>query len=124
MYDDKHRVERHFEVGGMVYLCLQPYKQYSLKQEGEEKLRPQFYGLYKVVRMVVEVAYKLYIHLESPIHNVFHVSCLKNELEQRVTTKTKLPPLDDERKIVLTLEFILATQERRLRNGMIKEHLV
>jgi hypothetical protein len=40
MYVDKHRVERSFEVGDLVYLCLQPYRQSSLKMKGEEKLKP------------------------------------------------------------------------------------
>eukprot|EP00253_Pinus_taeda_P009495 PITA_09495 len=31
MYADRRMVERHFEVGDMVYLRLQPYKQSSLK---------------------------------------------------------------------------------------------
>jgi len=45
-------------------------------------------------------------------------------LGQQVTTATKLPPLDDEGHLVLTLETILETQERTLRNRGIKEHLV
>ena len=40
IYVDKHRVERQFEIRDMVYLCLQPYRQSSLKQKGAEKLRP------------------------------------------------------------------------------------
>lgn len=37
---------------------------------------------------------------------------------------TELPPLDDEGHLVLTLETILDTWERRLRNRVIEEHLV
>jgi len=49
---------------------------------------------------------------------------LKKALGQQVTTATELPPLDDEGHLVLTLEFILDTWERRLRNRVIREHLV
>jgi hypothetical protein len=40
MYADKHRVERSFEVGDLVYLHLQPCRQSSLKMKGAEKLKP------------------------------------------------------------------------------------
>ncbi|XP_057823527.2 uncharacterized protein LOC131035817 [Cryptomeria japonica] len=43
LYADQHRVERSFEVGDMVYLRLQPYRQSSLKRSGAEKLKPRFY---------------------------------------------------------------------------------
>jgi hypothetical protein len=35
---DKHRVDRTFEVGDLVYLRLQPYRQASIKRSGAEKL--------------------------------------------------------------------------------------
>lgn len=46
MYADRHRIERTFEVGDMVYLRLQPYRQSSLKGSGAEKLKPLLYGPY------------------------------------------------------------------------------
>ena len=33
LYTDKHRIERSFEVGDLVYLWLQPYRKYSLKKK-------------------------------------------------------------------------------------------
>ena len=56
---------------------LQPYRQSSLKKSGAEKLKPRFYGPYRIMRRVGEVAYELELPKESKIHNVFHVSCLK-----------------------------------------------
>jgi hypothetical protein len=41
---DKHRIERSFEVGDLVFLRLQAYRQSSLKKSGAEKLNPRFYG--------------------------------------------------------------------------------
>jgi hypothetical protein len=35
---DKHRVDRTFEVGDLVYLRLQPYRQASIKRSRVEKL--------------------------------------------------------------------------------------
>lgn len=84
----------------MVYLRLQPCRQSSLKQEGVEKLRPRFYGSYRVVRRVGEVVYELELPSESRTHNVFNVSCLKKTLGQQVVAATELPPLDDEGHLV------------------------
>ena len=91
-----HRVERSFEVGDFVYLRLQPYRQSSLKKKGAEKLQPRFYGPYKIIRKVEEVAYELELPPESKIHNVFHVSNLKKVVGQQIVTSSELPPLDDE----------------------------
>jgi len=45
-------------------------------------------------------------------------------LGQQVTTTTKLPPLDDEGHLVLEMEAILKTRERKLRSRTIREYLV
>ena len=93
---------------------LQPYKQYSLKQKGVEKLKPRFYGPYKVIRKVGEVDYELELLEERKIHNLFHVCVLKKKLGQHIAPSTELPPLDDEGLLVLILEKILQVRERKL----------
>jgi len=59
IYADRHRIERTFEVGSLVFLILQPYRQSSLKKSGAKKLKSRFYGPYKVIQRVGEVAYEL-----------------------------------------------------------------
>ena len=73
-------MERQFEVRDLVYLWLQPYQQSSLKKKGVEKLKPRFYGPYRVIRRIGQVAYELELPQGSKIHNIFHVSCLKKVL--------------------------------------------
>lgn len=63
---------------------------------GVEKLKPWFYGPYRIRRRIGEVAYELELLEGSKIHNVFHVSFLTKALGQHTTTSTKLPPLDEE----------------------------
>jgi hypothetical protein len=61
----------------LVFLRLQPYRQSSLKRNEAKKLKPRFYGPYRIIRRVGEVAYELELPEGSKIHNIFHVSCLK-----------------------------------------------
>jgi len=124
LYADKGRVERQFEVGDLVYLRLQPYRQSSLKQKGADKLKPRFYGPYSVIRRIGQVAYELELPQGSKIHNVFHVSCLKKALRQKVTVTDKLPPTNDEEHLVLQPKAIIDTRERHLRSTMVREFFV
>eukprot|EP00253_Pinus_taeda_P004467 PITA_04467 len=112
LYANRGRVERQFEVGDMVYLRLQPYRQSSLKQKGAEKFKPCFYGPYRVIRKIGQVAYELELPQGNKIHNVFHVSCPKKALWQQMTVTDELPPMDDEGHLVLQLEAIIDTRER------------
>ena len=68
------------QVDDLVYLRLHPYKQTSLKNNGPEKIKPRYYGPYKVIQKIGEVAYELELPEGSKIHNVFHVSCLKKAI--------------------------------------------
>jgi hypothetical protein len=54
-----HMIECSFEVGDLVFLRLQPYRQSSLKKSGTEKVKTIFYGPYRIMRRVGEVSYKL-----------------------------------------------------------------
>jgi hypothetical protein len=124
IYANKNRVEHSFEVGDFVYLRLQPYRQTSIKKNGVEKLKPRFYGTYRMSRRIGKVAYEIELPSSRKIHDVFHVSCLKKELGQQVTVTEELPPLDEEDHLILILEDVLEVREKRLRNKSIKEILI
>ena len=84
------------------------------QEKGAEKLKPRFYGPYKVVQKVGEVACELELIEESKIHNAFHVSNLKKTSEQHIAPSIELPPLDDEGLIVLIPKRILQVRGRKL----------
>jgi hypothetical protein len=108
----------------LVFLRLQPYRQSSLKKSGVEKLKPRFYGPYRIMRRVGEVAYELELPEGSKIHNVFHVSCLKKAVGQFINTSEELPPLDDEGQLELVPEEVLEFREQKLRSRVIRECLI
>ena len=124
IYADQKWVERSFQIGDLVFLRLQPYKQSSLKISGAEKLKPRFYGPYRILRRIGEVAYELELPENSKIHNIFHVSRLKRVLGKHINPCVDLLPLDNEGKLILEPETILEQRDRRLRNRTIPEYLV
>jgi hypothetical protein len=111
-------------LGTWFFPRLQPYKQSSLKKSGAEKLKPRFYGPYRIMHWVGELAYELELPEGSMIHNVFHVSCLKKAVGQFISTSEELPPLDEERQLELVLEEALEFRERKLRSRVIRECLI
>jgi hypothetical protein len=108
----------------LVFLRLQPYRKSTLKRSGAEKLKPKFYGSYRVIRRIGEVAYELELQEGSNIHNVFHVSCLKKVVGQQVSISEELPPLDEEGQLEPVPEEILEKREHRLRSMIIRECVV
>jgi hypothetical protein len=122
---DQHRSERSFEVGDWVFLRLQPYKHMSLKQaKKDNKLSPKYYGPYKVLQKIGTMAYKLELPASSRVHPVFHVSCLKKVIGDKIPVQTILPELEEEGKIILEPEAITDTRIRQLRNRSISEYLI
>jgi hypothetical protein len=92
--------------------------------KGEEKLKPQFYGHYRISRQVGEVAYELELPEGCKIHNVFHVSCLKKAVGQHAIISTELPPLYEQGQLILISKEVLETRECKLRNRSIKDYLI
>lgn len=107
-YSDRKRTERHFEVGEFVYLKLVPYQLQALAPHSYHKMQPRYYGPYAIVAKVGLVAYKLKLPLETKIHHVFHVSCLKRHLGPSVTPQIELPQVTADGLVHNIPEAILA----------------
>lgn len=89
---DKGRSERSFNVGDLVFLKLQPYVQSSLAPCANQKLAFKFFGPYKILARVGEVAYKLELPPQASVHPVFHVSQLKQTAGTGHQVTSSLPP--------------------------------
>jgi hypothetical protein len=97
----------------------------SLKQDKKDnKLSPKYYGPYKVFQKIGTMQYKLELPASSCIHPVFHVSCLKKVIGDKISVQTIFPELDDEGKIILEPEAIIDTRVFQLRNKSISEYLI
>ena len=104
----QHRTERNFDVGDWVFLRLLPYKQMSLnKAKKDNKLSPKYYGPYKVLQNIGAMAYKLELPASSRVHPVFHVSCLKKVIGEKIPIQKILSELDEEGKIILEPEAVM-----------------
>ena len=91
---DDHRRDVQFAVGEAVYLKLRPYHHRSLACKLKEKLSPRYFGPYKVLECIGQVAYKLELPSSTSIHPVFHVSQLRRALGNADRSQPLQPFLD------------------------------
>jgi hypothetical protein len=73
----------------------------------DNKLEPKYYGPYKLLQRIGSMAYKLELSPSSRVHLVFHVSCLKKVIGDKIHVQTILPEINEEGKIILEPETIL-----------------
>jgi hypothetical protein len=74
----------------------------SLKQQKKEnKLAPKYYGPFKLFQRIGSMSYKLELPPYSHVHPLFHVSCLKKVIGDKILVQTILLEINEEGKIIL-----------------------
>ncbi|KAL4198600.1 hypothetical protein AMTRI_Chr03g46790 [Amborella trichopoda] len=80
---DVHHTKKRFNIGDLVYLRLQPYRQVSAAHRKNLNLSPRYYGPFELPS-------------GSKIHPVFHVSCLKEKIGTMTLVQEDLPIVQEE----------------------------
>ena len=73
-YANKKRREVKFKVGEWVFLKLRPHRQQSVVKRINAKLAARFYGPFKIITRVGEVAYKLQLPEQSKARKLNPIS--------------------------------------------------
>ncbi len=123
-YTDLHRSSREFKVGDKVFLRVKP-KRSSLKLGKYKKLAFRYCGPYEIVKGIGEQSYKLALPPHLHIHDVFHVSLLK----QYIANFEHILDADDtilvnQEEFPMKPEMILEIKEKHLRRRIIRKALV
>jgi hypothetical protein len=100
---DKHRTERQFVVGDVVFLKLHPYAQSSVLRHSSEKLAFPIFGPHLVLQLIGSVAYRFQLLDSSGIHLVFHVSQLKRYLALSTQVQQQLPASDSRLQVPMAI---------------------
>ena len=121
---DKSRRDLQFEVGSLVFLKLRPYRQTSVAKRFCQKLAAKFYGHFKVLEKIGEVAYHLELPHTCQIHPAFHVSQLKPVLGSGHTMMQLPESLNEVDELVLFPEELLDFRydEKGLLEVLVKWH--
>lgn len=70
---------------------MKPYHQLTIARRKHHKLLPKYFDPFQIIAMVGSVAYKLGLLVGSQIHDVFHVSLLKEYKGPQPAVVAELP---------------------------------
>ena len=119
LYDRRHRAVD-FKVGDWVWLRVRHRTPLSLPTATTGKLRPRYYGPYKIIELINVVAARLELPLQARVHNVFHVGLLKKFVGKPSAVPPPLPPMHHGAALPTPAEAVRARLSRGVRQVLIK----
>jgi hypothetical protein len=122
-YADQKRSFREFEVGNKVFLKVTPQRS-GLKLGKSKKLSPRFCSPFEITKRIGPVAYELKLPTDWKIHNVFHVSLLRNYVSDPAHVLSDLPNAAIEGELLVEPERTLKVDTQHLRNRSFRRFLV
>lgn len=123
-YADSKRRAMDFNIGDMVLVKLQPYRQHSVALRSNQKLGLRYFGPFPIIEKIGEVVYKLMLPPSAKIHPVFHISLLKPCKGVHDTQYKPLPLLTNENCPLLIPKSILQFQILLRNNQHVPQVLV
>ena len=115
-YVDNKRFFCEFEMGDKVF--WQVPNRFGFKLGKSRKLSPRFCGPFEVLKMIGQVAYKLKLHEDWNIHNVFHLGLLRKYVSDPQHILLNLPKVVPEGELLDKPEKILKIEIQHLRIKM------
>ncbi|MCO5583432.1 hypothetical protein L7F22_037343 [Adiantum nelumboides] len=123
---NKHRRHAEFNEGDFVLLYVASHR-YKTVKSVFPKLRPQFYGPFKIIKKNSVVSYKLELPLSwGKLHPTFHISWLKQYIQGDSPVpelSSYVPEIEDEH-VILVPEMILDVRQKETRRKLTTEFLV
>lgn len=107
---DKGRIEKQFQVGDLVLIRLQPYRQNTVVNRTSHKLSKRYFGPYSILQKIGSVAYRVGLPSTARIHDVFHVSKLKAYTGDPNCSPTLIPADFFPKEMDIPLPTIIDTQ--------------
>jgi hypothetical protein len=92
-HHNKQRQTKSFDIDEWVWLRLQHRVAAGIDPLKFSKLSPRYFGPYKIIEKIGEVAYRLQLPEKARIHNVFYVALLKKFQGTPPVSIVQLPPL-------------------------------
>ncbi|MCO5600904.1 hypothetical protein L7F22_055021 [Adiantum nelumboides] len=123
---NKHRRHAEFNEGDMVLLYVASHR-YKTVKSVFPKLRPRFYGPFKIIKKNSVVSYKLELPPSwGKLHPTFHISWLKQYIQGDspvLELSSYVPEIEDEH-VILVPEMILDVRQKETRKKLTTEFLV